>query len=320
MESYIIAKPILGIMAPCYNEEAMLNHTIDELLTLLNQLKDKEIINRDSFIAFIDDGSKDKTWQIIADAHIKDKSIKGLKLAANAGQAKALLAGLMSFKDDADCIVTVDADLQDDISVIEEMIQKYHEGNEVVYGVRKSRDKDTFFKKQSSMTYYNFMKFMKIKMILNHAEFRLVSKRVLDTLVQFGEVNLFLRGIFPIIGFNQTIVYHDRLERLAGETKYSFRKLLSVAWESITSLSSMPLRMVSTLGFLIFIGSLFMIMYSIISKLMGYAIQGWTSIVLPMYFLGGIQLLCIGIIGEYIAKIYNEVKSRPRYIVDKKLF
>jgi glycosyltransferase involved in cell wall biosynthesis len=320
MESYINTKPILGIIAPCFNEEILLKNTINQLSTLLNQLKGKEIISSDSFIALIDDGSKDKTWQIITEAHLKNNSIKGLKLAANAGQAKALLAGLMSFKDDADCIVTVDADLQDDISVIEEMIQKYHEGNEVVYGVRKSRDKDTFLKKQSSMAYYNFMKFMKIKMILNHAEFRMVSKRVLDTLVQFGEVNLFLRGIFPIIGFNQTIVYHDRLERLAGQTKYSFRKLLSVAWESITSLSSMPLRMVSTLGFLIFIGSLFMIMYSIISKMMGYAIQGWTSIVLPMYFLGGIQLLCIGIIGEYIAKIYNEVKSRPRYIVDKKLF
>jgi glycosyltransferase involved in cell wall biosynthesis len=309
--------PILGIVAPCYNEEAILNDTGNKLLHLLKDLKQKNIIAADSFIAFVDDGSADKTWQIIEYLHTQHPEIAGLKLAKNAGHQRALLAGLLQFKDRADCIISIDADLQDDISVIEEMLGKFAEGYEIVYGVRKERNTDSFFKKQTALLFYKLIRLMRVKVVYNHADFRLASKRVLDALAQFRERNLFLRGIFPTIGFQPVNVYYNRQERLAGETKYPVRKMISFAWEGVTSFSITPLRLVTVMGFVVFFISMLLSAYAFASYFQGKVIVGWVSTVIPMYFLGGIQLLCIGIIGEYIGKIYIEVKDRPRYIIDK---
>lgn len=312
-------KPIIGIVSPCYNEEQVLNETAKQLQNLIVYLVKKDSISDKSFVAFIDDGSRDRTWKIIEEVASQNNTIKGLKLAGNVGHQKALLAGLLTFNDEADALISIDADLQDDISIIEQMIEKYKSGIDIVYGVRKERTTDTFFKRNTALLFYFLMKKMKTNVIDNHSDYRLCSNRVIKALSDFNEVNLFLRGIIPSIGFNKEIVYYDRLERFAGESKYPLRKMLSFAWNGITSFSTYPLKLVTAIGFIIFFICLIMSGYAMLAIYTGDTVPGWLSTVLPMYFLGGIQLFSIGIIGEYIGKIYSEVKQRPRYIIDKRI-
>ena len=312
-------KPIIGIISPSFNEELVLNQTSLQLQTIIEDLISKNIISEKSFIAFIDDGSTDNSWKIIEDISNKFSTFKGLKLAKNVGHQNALLAGLLSYKDSADALISIDADLQDDITVIEDMITKFINGSDVVYGIRKERKKDSFFKRNSAQFFYFLMQKMKVNVVYNHADFRLCSKRVLNALDEYEEVNLFLRGIIPTIGFNQDIVYYNRLKRLAGKSKYSLLKMISFAWNGITSFSNYPLRLVTIIGFTIFCLCLIMSVYALFGLYTGNYVPGWLSTVLPMYFLGGVQLFCFGIIGEYIGKIYSEVKKRPRYFIDKKI-
>ena len=317
MES--INKPIIGIVSPCYNEELVLNKTSSQLNSIINDLVSKNLISIESFIVFIDDGSKDDTWKIIEENSNAHSFIKGLKLAKNVGHQNALLAGLLTYKEKSDALISIDADLQDDINVIEEMIIKFLSGFDVVYGVRKERKTDTFFKRNTALIFYNLMKKMKVNIVYNHADYRLCSKRVLNSLEEYKEVNLFIRGIIPSIGFKSDIVYYDRLERFAGESKYPFRKMAAFAWNGITSFSNYPLKLVTIIGFCIFTLCLLMSVYAIFALYTDNLVPGWLSTVLPMYFLGGVQLFCFGIIGEYIGKIYSEVKKRPRYFIDKKI-
>lgn len=312
-------KPIIGIVSPCYNEELVLNETSSQLNYIINDLVSKKLISIESFIVFIDDGSKDDTWKIIEENSKAYSFIKGLKLAKNVGHQNALLAGLLTYKENADALISIDADLQDDINVVEEMIIKFLSGFDVVYGVRKERKTDTFFKRNTALIFYNLMKKMKVNLVYNHADYRLCSKRVLNSLEEYKEVNLFIRGIIPSIGFKSDIVYYDRLERFAGESKYPFRKMAAFAWNGVTSFSNYPLKLVTIIGFGIFTLCLLMSVYAIFALYTDNLVPGWLSTVLPMYFLGGIQLFCFGIIGEYIGKIYSEVKQRPRYFIDKKI-
>ncbi|WP_445454257.1 glycosyltransferase family 2 protein [Flavobacterium sp. 25HG05S-40] len=312
-------KPIIGIVSPCYNEALVLPETAIKLNEIIANLVGNDRISEKSFVVFVDDGSKDLTWQIIEERASHLPYIKGLKLAANVGHQKALLAGLLTFNEEADALISIDADLQDDISVIEQMISKFQSGTDVIYGVRKERTTDTSFKRNTALLFYRLMKMMKVNIIHNHADYRLCSKRVIKALSDFGEVNLFLRGIIPSIGFSKDIVYYDRLERFAGESKYPFRKMAAFAWNGITSFSNYPLKLVSIIGFVIFFLCLIMTGYALFAIYSGDVVPGWLSTVLPMYFLGGVQLFCFGIIGEYIGKIYSEVKQRPRYFIDKRV-
>ena len=309
----------IGIISPCYNEELVLTETSAQLNDVISNLIKRNLISDKSFAVFVDDGSKDTTWSLIEEMTLKLNHIKGLKLAGNVGHQNALLAGLLTFKDEADALISIDADLQDDVKVIEEMILKYTSGIDVVYGVRKERVTDTFFKRNTAILFYKLMKMMKVNIIYNHADYRLCSKRVLNSLAEFNEVNLFLRGIIPTIGFKKDVVYYDRLERFAGESKYPFRKMAAFAWNGITSFSNYPLKLVTIIGFVIFFFCLLMSGYALFALFYDKLVPGWLSTVLPMYFLGGIQLFCFGIIGEYIGKIYSEVKQRPRYFIDKRV-
>ena len=313
------SRPVIGIISPCYNEEQVLDETENKLRNLIDELVVSNLISDKSFVAFVDDGSKDATWKIIESKVIQNNQIKGLKLVGNAGHQNALLAGLLTFNSEADALISIDADLQDDISVISQMVQQFTSGIDVVYGVRKERAADTFFKRNSALLFYWIIQKMKSNMIPNHADYRLCSQRVINSLSQFNEVNLFLRGIIPSIGYTSGIVYYDRLERTAGNSKYPFRKMLSFAWNGITSFSTFPLKLVTIIGFVVFFLCLIMSAYAGFAIYTGDAVPGWLSTVLPMYFLGGIQLFSIGVIGEYIGKIYAEAKQRPRYIVDKKI-
>jgi len=290
-------KLTIGIVSPCYNEELVLNETSLQLNLVIEELVLRNIISERSFIAFIDDGSTDNTWKIIEENSKKYPFIKGLKLAKNVGHQNALLAGLLTYKENADALISIDADLQDDVTVIEEMIYKYINGSDVVYGVRKKRKKDTFFKKNTALIFYYLMQKMKVNVVYNHADYRLCSKRVLNALAEYGEVNLFIRGIIPTIGFKHEIVYYDRLERFAGESKYSLIKMVSFAWNGITSFSNYPLKLVTIIGFVIFILCLLMSGYALFALYTGNFVPGWLSTVLPMYFLGGVQLFCFGILG-----------------------
>jgi len=312
-------KPTIGIISPCYNEALVLGETSEQLNKIISDLIFREVISDKSFAVFVDDGSTDKTWNLIEKKSKSLDHIKGLKLAGNVGHQNALLAGLMTFKDESDALISIDADLQDDVSVIEEMIVKFKSGVDVVYGVRKERNTDTFFKRNTALLFYNLMKKMKVNIIHNHADYRLCSGRALNALAEFKEVNLFLRGIIPTIGFTKDIVYYDRLERFAGESKYPLRKMASFAWNGVTSFSNYPLKLVSIIGFVIFTLCIVMSFYALYAIYIGNVVPGWLSTVLPMYFLGGVQLFCFGIIGEYIGKIYSEVKQRPRYFIDKQI-
>jgi len=305
------------MVVPCYNEEEVLPKTKEALSRLLESLKTKKLITEKSFICFVDDGSKDRTWELIEKFSQETPYIKGLKLSRNCGHQNALLAGLFYVEALSDAAVSLDADLQDDISVIEQMCQKFFQGYEIVYGVRKRRDSDTFFKRTTAEGFYKVMRLMGVEIVENHADFRLMSKRALRWLKEFEEVNLFLRGIIPLLGLKSDRVYYDRKERFAGESKYPLKKMLGFAWDGITSFSVAPLRFITFLGVVVLVLSLLLSLWALGAKLSGAAVSGWTSMMLIVLFLGGVQMLSIGIIGEYIGKIYKETKRRPRFFVEK---
>lgn len=306
----------LGVVVPCYNEEEVLPETGRRLIELLDHMTSLGLVSQGSGIYFVDDGSKDRTWAIIENMAAKDSRVHGIKLSRNRGHQNALLAGL--FGAEGDALVSVDADLQDDISVVEEMVRKHRDGVEIVLGVRKGRDTDTAFKRGTAEMYYRLLNALGVDIVFNHADFRLMGRRALDCLGGYSEVNLFLRGIIPLIGFPTDTVYYDRSERFAGESKYPLRRMLGLAVDGITSFSIMPLRMISALGLIVCAFSVVMILWVIYGKLvMDAALPGWASSVIPIYFLGGVQLLSIGVLGEYIAKIYLETKRRPRYFIEK---
>ena len=305
----------LYIVIPCYNEEEVLDKTKTELKKKMNTLIQNKKIDKQSKVIFVNDGSKDKTWDLIQQFYHEDKLFGGINLSRNRGHQNALLAGLLTVKDDADIVISMDADLQDDIDAIDLMIEKRKEGADVVYGVRNSRKKDSFFKRTTAQGFYRVMKMLGVDVIYNHADYRLTSRRVLDSLKDYREVNLFLRGIFPLIGFKSDNVYYERKERFAGKSKYPLKKMLNFAWDGITSFSVKPIRLVLNVGIVILFLSFLMILYSIIQKVLGNTVDGWTFIVCSLWLLGGIQMLSLGIIGEYIGKIYSETKARPRYLV-----
>lgn len=309
----------LYLVVPCYNEEEVLHETSKRLLEKVTGMMEKGIINNKSKILFVNDGSKDKTWSIIEELHEKNNIFSGVNLSRNRGHQNALLAGLMTAKEYADMTISLDADLQDDIDVIDKFVMEYYSGSDVVYGVRSSRKTDTFFKRTTALGFYKFMNVLGADTVYNHADYRLMSKRALEGLSQFKEVNLFLRGLVPLVGYKHSIVEYERHERFAGESKYPLKKMITFALDGITSLSIKPIRIVTGLGFLICCFSFIALIYSIVMKLMGNTVTGWTSITLSIWMLGGIQLLSLGVIGEYIGKIYNETKQRPRFIIADKL-
>ncbi|MBT2638234.1 MULTISPECIES: glycosyltransferase family 2 protein [unclassified Bacillus (in: firmicutes)] len=312
--------PIFTIIVPCYNEEDVLEETIDQLAAKLSELIKQNMVSEKSKVLFVDDGSEDRTWHLIYKASLDNEMIKGLKLSRNAGHQNALLAGLFSAKEASDCMVTIDADLQDDIHAINEMVRKFSEGYEVVYGVRSSRESDTFFKRFTAEGFYKLMDKLGVKLVFNHADFRLMSKRAVEELEHFSESNMFLRGIVPLIGFNSTIVYYERKERHAGETKYPLKKMLGFAFDGITSFSVTPIRFVMIVGCLSFFVSLVFGLYFLTLKLFGNTELGWTSLITSIWLIGGLQLIAIGLVGEYIGKIYKETKRRPKYIIDVDLY
>lgn len=310
---------ILYMVVPCYNEEEMLRITSEKLEEKLRTLKNAGKISDDSRVVYVDDGSRDKTWNIIEEMHHNNKVFNGVKLSRNEGHQNALLAGLDYARNHADMIVSMDADLQDDIDAVDAMIDKYHEGAEIVYGVRNDRSTDSAFKRGTAQLFYKMMKIMGAEIVYNHADFRLMSKRAVDELMNFKEVNLFLRGIVPLIGFKTDIVEYERHERIAGESKYPLKKMLSFAIDGVTSFSIKPINMIITAGFVCFLISVGMLIYSCIRHFTGDTVSGWTSLMTSIWALGGLQVVSIGVVGKYIGKVYLEVKERPRYIVDKYL-
>ncbi len=310
---------ILYIVVPCYNEEQVLPETASRLKSKITDLIANGKINEKSRIMFINDGSKDKTWQHIQQLHTEDKVFTGINLSRNQGHQKALLAGLMLAKERADVVISMDADLQDDINAVDGMLEQYLEGCDIVYGVRSSRQRDSFFKKTTAEGFYRLMNFLGAETVFNHAHYRLMSKRALQALSQYKEKNIFLRGIVPMLGFKSSVVYYERSERFAGESKYPLSKMISFALEGITSLSSKPIRYITLIGFLIFVISLIMIVYFIYRWAIGATVLGWPSVICSVWAIGGLIMLSLGVIGEYIGKIYLESKSRPNYIVEKDL-
>ncbi len=307
---------ILYMVVPCYNEEEVLRETAKRLEEKYRSLIDRMLISPKSRVVFVNDGSKDSTWEIIQELHNESPQLfSGINLSRNSGHQNAVLAGLMTVRDICDMAITMDADLQDDINAIDEMVQKYYEGNQVVYGVRSERKTDTFFKKFTAEGFYKFMKVMGADVVYNHADFRLMSKRVLCELANYKEVNLFLRGMVPLIGFKSCNVYYERAERFAGESKYPLKKMLAFAINGITSFSTKPLKMITTLGIVTSMLSILAFIWAFIAKFAGFAELGWSSTICSIWLIGGLQLFCLGIIGEYVGKIYAEVKQRPRFIV-----
>lgn len=313
-------KKIIWLVIPCYNEQEVLPETSRQLEEIMRGLIKKGKISDKSKIAFVNDGSKDNTWNIITDLHEKNPMFTGINLAHNKGHQNALLAGLMTAKDYADAAISLDADLQDDVGVIEQFIDKFNEGKDVVYGVRSTRATDTVFKRSTAHAFYKLMKVMGADTLQDHADYRLMSKRALEGLAKYKEVNLFLRGIVPMIGYETDVVYYERHERFAGESKYPLKKMLSFAVDGITSCSVKPIRMITSLGTLVFTISIVMLIYFLIVWLLGHTVQGWTTIVISLWGIGGLILLSLGIIGEYVGKIYMEVKERPRFIIEKLLY
>lgn len=310
---------ILYLVIPCYNEEEVLPLTKKELKEKMESLIKEKKISKDSKVMFVNDGSKDKTWELIEEYHNEDPLFVGVKLSRNKGHQNALLAGLMTAKKYADITISMDADLQDDINVIDKMIEENNKGSEIVYGVRSSRKKDSWFKRFTAESFYKLMRVMGVEVVFNHADCRLMSKRALDELERFDEVNLFLRGIIPLIGFQTSVATYERKERAAGESKYPLKKMLSFAWDGITSFSVKPLKMITTLGFIMLFISIIMIIYTIVVKILGNTVDGWAFIMLSIWFIGGVQLVSVGLIGEYVGKIYSETKHRPRYIIEREL-
>lgn len=310
---------ILYVVVPCYNEEEVLQETTKELKAKLEKLIKDKVISEKSKVMYVNDGSKDKTWELIKTIKNKEKLFTGISLSRNRGHQNALLAGLMTAKEYADIIISMDADLQDDINAIDEMIKKYYEGNEIVYGVRSARKKDTFFKRFTAESFYKVMNKLGVEVVFNHADYRLTSKKVLNDLENFEEVNLFLRGMFPLIGYKSDVVYYERNERFAGESKYPLKKMINFAVDGITSFSVKPIRLILNVGIIIFIISIIMIIYALINKIIGNTVSGWTFIVCSIWLIAGVQILSLGVIGEYIGKIYNETKRRPKYIIEHNL-
>ena len=309
----------LYLVIPCYNEEEVLPETSKQLRAKMETLMAAGKISKESRIVFVNYGSKDRTWEIIESLHKENPLFQGIKLSRNKGHQNALLAGLMTVKEHCDMAISMDADLQDDNDAIVGMLEKYAEGCDIVYGVRNARDTDTAFKRKTAEGYYKVMGLLGADIVYNHADYRLMSKRALDGLEQFKEVNLFLRGVVPMIGYKSDKVYYARKERFAGESKYPLKKMLAFAWEGLTSLSVKPIRMIMTLGSVIFLVSIAMLIYSVVRHAMGATMVGWTSTVVSIWAIGGLQLLAIGIIGEYIGKVYLETKQRPKFIVEEYL-
>ena len=305
------------IVLPCYNEEEVLSETSTRLLKLLDMMLEENLVSDESRIVFVDDGSKDSTWSIIKELSEKNKYVNGIKLAKNVGHQNALFAGLMTVKASADCVISIDADLQDDINVIRDFVLKFREGFDIVYGVRSKRKTDSFFKRNTALFFYKLMKTMGVNIVFNHADYRLMSRRSLEALSEFSEVNLFLRGIVPLVGYTSTNIYYERHERFAGKSKYPLNKMLAFAVEGITSFSITPIRIVTVIGFLFSLISVFVALYGLLSNIFGYTVSGWTSLIVSIWLIGGIQLLALGLIGEYIGKIYKEVKRRPRFIIEE---
>jgi glycosyltransferase involved in cell wall biosynthesis len=306
----------LSIVIPCYNEEQVVGETARRVAALLTELRERGKIGAGSCVYFVDDGSRDRTWRLIEDLAATHWFIRGIKLAHNRGHQNALLAGLLTAE--GDIVISVDADLQDDLAAVEAMIDAHGAGADIVYGVRRKRASDTVFKRFTAEGYYRLLAWMGVEIVFNHADYRLMSRRTIEALRDYGEVNLFLRGIIPQLGFASSMVYYDRGERFAGESKYPLRKMLAFAVEGITSFSTAPLRMITGLGMLISLVSFGITLWAIGVRLFtSQAVPGWASTVVPMYFLGGIQLLCVGIIGEYMAKVYMETKRRPRFAIEK---
>lgn len=309
----------LFLVIPCYNEEAVIRETVSQLTTKLMSLVQRDLIAPDSKMVLVNDGSKDKTWEIICELNIENPFVRGINLARNKGHQNALLAGLMTVKEEADVIISMDADLQDDINAVDEMMMKYLAGCDVVYGVRSARDTDTKFKRMTAEGFYKVMKGLGVDIVYNHADYRLMSQRAIMALEDYQEVNLFLRGIIPLIGFKSDVVMYERKERFAGESKYPLRKMLEFAFQGITSFSVKPIRFITTMGTAVFTISILMLIYFLFVHFTGKTVEGWTTIAVSVWALGGLQLLAIGIIGEYIGKIYLETKARPKFLVEKYL-
>ena len=306
----------LAIVVPCYQEEEMLPITVKELSDVLNRLILKDKISDDSFILFVDDGSKDKTWELIESYHSEFGHVMGLKLAGNVGHQFALTAGMLEIRDKCDMLISIDADLQDDTAVIEDMVDKYNEGCDIVYGVRNDRKRDSLFKRTTAQAFYKLMASLGVKTVYNHADYRLMSYRAVEEFSRYEEINLYIRGIVPMLGYKTDYVYYERKERVAGASKYPLGKMFSLAWNGITSFSVKPIDFVTFLGVFIVLLSIIAAIYGLVSYGTGHVVKGWTSIILSVWFLGGLQLFAIGLVGQYIGKIYLEVKHRPRYQVE----
>jgi len=315
------AEPIIAIVVPCYNEEEVLPETAKRLSVTIQQLVDKQLIDKNSKITFVDDGSSDNTWGLIEKYHGENPSLFcGIKLSGNRGHQNALMCGLLAVASYVDAAISIDADLQDDIDVIGKMTEKYRAGYEIVYGVRSNRESDNIFKRATAQGFYRFMRFLGVDLVYNHADFRLMGRNALKALAEYGEVNLFLRGIVPLIGFKTGIEYYTRTERLAGTSKYPVRQMLKFAMEGITSFSVKPIRIITFLGVFLFTVSIAMIAYFFVRYFTGHTISGWASIACSIWGIGGLILFSIGIVGEYIGKIYLETKHRPRYHIEQFLF
>lgn len=308
---------ILYLVVPCYNEEQVLPETVKELTIKLNSMIDSGLVSDKSRMVFVNDGSKGRTWELIETYHEENPLVLGIRLSRNRGHQFAVLAGLMTVKDRCDMAITMDADLQDDIDVIDEFVKQHYDGCEIVYGVRNSRETDTFFKRFTAEGFYKLMSGMGVDIVFNHADYRLMSKTALDALADYKEVNLFLRGIVPLLGYKTGIVEYARKERFAGESKYPLKKMLAFAIDGITSFSIKPIRMITGLGILAFLASIVMVIYTIVGAFAGNTVSGWASIVISIWGFGGLILIALGMIGEYIGKIYMETKARPRYQVEK---
>ncbi len=308
-------QPILYIVVPCYNEEAVLPETAKRLKRKMEELMEAGKISDKSKVMLVNDGSRDRTWPMIEQLHEKFSLFSGVNLSRNRGHQNALLAGLMTAKDRCDMTISMDADLQDDIDAVDAMVDKFHEGCDIVYGVRSSRKKDTFFKRFTAEAFYRLMNFMGAETVFNHADYRLLSRRALEGLAEFKEVNLFLRGIVPMIGYTSAVVEYERGERFAGESKYPLKKMLAFAMEGITSLSTKPIRYITALGVLIFLVSIIMLLVFVVQWALGMTVVGWASMICSLWAIGGLILLSLGVIGEYIGKIYLETKERPRFLI-----
>ena len=310
---------ILYLVIPCYNEEEVLEETTRQLKIKMEKLVKDKVISDKSRVMYVNDGSKDKTWELIEKINKEEKYFTGISLSRNRGHQNALLGGLMTAKNYADVVISMDADLQDDINAIDGMLEKYYEGCDVVYGVRSARKKDTFFKRATAEGFYKFMKALGVDCVYNHADYRLTSKRVLDEFENFKEVNLFLRGMFPLVGFKSDVVYYERNERFAGESKYPLKKMLNFAWDGITSFSVKPLRLIASIGFFLTLVGLGIGIYALVATILKAKVASWVLATMSIWFVGGLNMVSIGIVGEYIGKIYSETKARPRFIISKNL-